>query len=174
MPYIFDGYNVYHIAYKLRADWAHITPYHLCEIIGRDMQRMADHATVVFDGVQPRGWSTEVEPRKHVRIVYSGAKNDADSLIETLIRKNTAPKRLTVVSSDNRIRQAARRRKAVSQTGREYLDELSKREIPKTPRPQMPEEKKKGVPEGELEEWLDLFGIDPEDEGDEDIGRISF
>ncbi len=172
MPYLFDGYNVYYTACKLQSEWAHLTPYNLCKLVGQDMQRLDDHATVVFDGVQPRGWSAEVEPRKHVKIVYSGAKNDADSVIESLVKKNTAPKRLIVVSADNRIRQAARRRKAVSVSGREYLEDMLKRMVPQTPRPRMPEEKKEGVPKGELDEWLDLFGIDKDDEGDDIMGRI--
>ena len=37
---------------------------------------------------------------------------DADSLIEELIDQNTAPRRLTVVSSDHRLQRAARRRRA--------------------------------------------------------------
>ena len=37
---------------------------------------------------------------------------DADSLIEELIDQNTAPRRLTVVSSDHRLQRAAQRRRA--------------------------------------------------------------
>ena len=49
---------------------------------------------------------------------------DADSLIEELIQKNSTPKNLTVVSSDHRLHRAALRRKATPIDSDVWFDEL--------------------------------------------------
>lgn len=173
MPFLIDGYNVYHAACKFCQDWSHITPGNLCRLIAEDMGGLGDIATVVFDGAQPRGWSPDAVVENRLKILYSGPKSDADTLLITLIQKNTAPRRLIVVSSDNSIRRAARRRKSLSLTAMDYLAGLIKRQEKPPPRPREPKEKHKGLAEGELAEWLELFGIDPSEPPD-DFDRINF
>lgn len=68
--------------------------------------------TVVFDAADaPPGLPRVVEHRG-LTVRFSAGYEDADALIEELIRAESAPKRLTVVSSDHRLHRAARRRKA--------------------------------------------------------------
>ena len=173
MPFLIDGYNVYHAAIKLSEEWSRMTPSTMCGFIAQDMQRLGDLATVVFDGTQPRGISMELNGFDCLKAIYSGPKSDADTLIEQFVQKNTAPRRLIVVSSDNRIRRVARRRKATSLASLEYLGDLIKR-LQKPPRgPKEPREKRHGVPEGQLNQWLELFGIDP-DQPPDDTDMISF
>lgn len=173
MPFLIDGYNVYHAATKLSEEWSRITPSTMCEFIAQDMERLGDLATIVFDGARPRGISTEPNGFDCLKVIYSGPKSDADTLMEQFIQKNTAPRRLTVVSSDNRIRRIARRRKATSLAAPEYLGDLIKR-LQQPPRqPKEPREKRHGVPEGQLNRWLELFGIDP-DQPPDDTDTINF
>lgn len=172
MPFLIDGYNLYHAARKITEEWSQLVPMALCRMIAEDMQRLRDGAIVVFDGAAPRGRPADVEPVGYVRIVYSGPKSDADTVLEQMIQQNTAPRRLAVVSTDRRVRQAARRRRAVSLRSEEYLLSLVRR-LDQPPRRGDPPEKRQGVPEGQLNEWLEMFGIEP-GEADDESGMIEF
>lgn len=175
MPYLFDGYNVYHTAGHLCHQWSHVTPDTLCQYIAEDMRRLDEHGVVVFDGARPSGSALEIEPRGYLRVVYAGGGNSADDLIEQMISDNTHPKRLSVVSSDRRIRKAARRRRAVSLASDDYLLALLAREdVPETG-PREPEEKQQGLGEGQRNDWMELFGLDPEEPSSgEDFRRGTF
>ncbi|MBN1437383.1 MAG: NYN domain-containing protein [Sedimentisphaerales bacterium] len=169
MPYLFDGYNLYHAALKL-PDFSSIVPRKLCALIAQDMQRLRQAAVVVFDGTEPRGQFTPIEPDGFVKLIYSGPHREADDLLEQLIQRNTAPRRLIIVSSDRRIQKAARRRRAKAIRAHEYLEEMIRR-ASTPPRPKDPPEKRLGVPPGQLGQWLDLFNIDPDEPPDE-LSRI--
>lgn len=69
-------------------------------------------AVVVFDAAgAPPGLPAEMYVHGvHVR--FARGYTDADELIEELIAADTAPRRLTVVSSDHRVQRAAKRRRA--------------------------------------------------------------
>ena len=173
VPYLFDGYNVYHASLKLSEEWSHITPVTLLGFISADMRTLRDGGIVVFDGTERRGWAGEVEPAGFVKVVYSGGGIEADTRLEELIKKNTAPRRLVVVSTDRQVRKAARRRRAKSLSSAEYLVQMLGRSERPAPRPRDPREKRHGVADGELGEWLEMFGIDPEDDGDE-MSRVRY
>jgi len=172
--YLVDGYNVYHAARKMADQWSHITTLTLCQWIARDMQSLKDRAIVVFDGKKLRGQSLEILPAGFVEILYSGPEQDADTALEHLIQQNTAPRRLTVVSSDNRLRKAARRRRCKRLKSPEYLEELIRRQQTPPRRPTEPIQKRRGLAEGELTEWLERFGLpnDKTDENENIFGRI--
>lgn len=93
-------------------------------------------------------------------ILYAVNDEDADARIEKLIAAHSAPKTLTVVSSDNRIRQAATRRKARVLTADLFLVDIetrkrSPREAPAPPKP----EKGRGreLSSSESAYWLNEF-----------------
>src|SRR5262249_26446922 len=66
--------------------------------------------TVVFDAAQaPRGVPAACEYRG-VQVRFAVQQEEADDLIELLIRQSSAPRRLTLVSDDRRLKEAARRR----------------------------------------------------------------
>ena len=174
MPYLVDGYNVYHAARKMADQFSHITTLTLCQWIARDMQSLKDRAIVVFDGKKLRGQSLEILPAGFVEIFYSGPEQDADSALEDLIQQNTAPRRLTVVSADNRVRKAARHRRCKRLKSPEYLEELIWRQQTPPRRPTEPIQKRHGLAEGELPDWLERFGLpnDKPDENENICGRI--
>src|SRR5579871_4496368 len=59
--------------------------------------------TVVFDASEsPWGVARQSEHRG-IRVMFAAKDDDADSVIEELILADSAPKRLTVVSSDHRL-----------------------------------------------------------------------
>jgi len=57
-------------------------------------------------------------------LVYAGADREADDVIELLIARDSAPRRLAVVSTDRRLIRAARRRRAQSITSEVFLGHL--------------------------------------------------
>ncbi|MEQ8318511.1 MAG: NYN domain-containing protein [Phycisphaerales bacterium] len=58
-------------------------------------------------------------------VVYAGANQEADDVIELLLARDTAPRRLLVVSTDRRLIRAARRRRAQSITSEAFLRHLA-------------------------------------------------
>ena len=59
-----------------------------------------------------------------LNLIFALGDENADARIEDLIAAHSAPKSLTVVSSDRRIRRAAQRRRARSLSADEFLDLL--------------------------------------------------
>lgn len=172
MPFLFDGYNIYHQAGKVNEEWTRITPRSLCLLIAEDLQALGEGGVIVFDGRMPRGQEWGAEPLGSLRVVYSGAESDADTALEELIKKNTAPRRLIMVSSDHRLRSAAHKRKALSLTAQEYLLGLKlRREQPPPEKPREPRQKRAGLSESETRAWMEFFGFDPDEPPDE-TGRI--
>ena len=151
-----------------------MTPRFMCEWIAQDMGRLRDKATVVFDGHPLRGQFDDAATIGSVHIVHSRSQSDADTVLEKMIRDNTAPRRLTVVSSDNRIRRAARRRRATSLTSLEYIEQCMRRLARPAKGPSEPREKQQGVGPGRLKEWLDLFGLDSDEPPDDPLDEIRY
>jgi predicted RNA-binding protein with PIN domain len=117
MSLIIDGYNLLHEAGILGAatgpgnlERARLA---LLNFLAESLTpREIQHTTVVFDAKDaPWGAKSTVDHRG-ITVLFAARWPDADCLIEELIRDNSAPKRLTVVSSDNRLQRAAARRKA--------------------------------------------------------------
>ena len=117
MSLLIDGYNVLHIAGILgrgvgpgslqRSRLAMLN--FLAESLEPvEISRM----TVVFDARNPPPGMPRVIDHRGITVRFAAQHDNADALIEELIRADSAPRRLTVVSSDHRIQRAARRRKA--------------------------------------------------------------
>ena len=69
--------------------------------------------TVVFDAREaPPGPAADAGDHRGLTVRFAARDDDADTLIEELIRADSAPRRLTVVSSDHRLQRAAHRRRA--------------------------------------------------------------
>lgn len=115
--------------------------------------------TVVFDAAD-RAWGS---PRninhRGITVRFASEFEDADALIEALIRADSAPRRLTVVSSDHRLQRAARRRRARAVDSdvwyAEVLQHRQERRESTTDAPARP-----SVPllAEDVEYWLRLFG----------------
>ncbi len=83
--------------------------------------------TVVFDAAQaPRNLPRELVHRE-MAVRFAVGYASADDLLEELIRKDSAPRRLVVVSSDHRVQRAARRRRATAiDAGEWYMRALAR------------------------------------------------
>jgi hypothetical protein len=81
---------------------------------------------IVFDATRlPLGESQPTRTESGLTIIYAIDHEDADTLIELLIQKNSTPKTLTVVSSDHRLHKAASRRKSTPIDSDEWFDQIT-------------------------------------------------
>ena len=86
---------------------------------------------------------------------------EADTLMEEYIKQHTAPRNLTVVSSDHRVQRAAKRRRAQAIDSNLWCQRInhemkSKRSAQKTDRAK-PDQT---LTELEVTTWLQSFGLD--------------
>ena len=156
---IIDGTNLLWAVYELQKDREIANEVQLCYLLGRYFARVREEGQIVFDGAGPPDKSV-FNDVGYLNVAFSGFNSDADTVIEEKVLANTAPRRLTVVSSDRRLRKAAGERKATALKSELFWDRVLKELARKKPARQEPEEKREGLTEGETEQWLDLFGLE--------------
>jgi len=117
------------------------------------------HTTVVFDAHDaPAGLPRSVEHRGLV-VCFAARYEDADSLIEELIRRHSAPRRLTVVSSDHRVQRAARRRRAHAiDSDAWYAEVVRRKQQREQSAPEGPERPYVPLLQEDVDYWLRQFG----------------
>ena len=155
---IIDGHNLLHSIVKLSEEAESINDVQLCWIISKYMKAVSEKGEIVFDGTGPRDKSG-FDNIANLEVCFAGLGKDADTVIENKIKANTAPKRLSIVSSDRRLRDAARSRKATSLKSEVFWDNLHKQLRRKKPVKE-PEAKRTGLSESETKQWLEIFGIE--------------
>src|SRR5687768_8879589 len=94
----------------------------LCRALARSAWA-SGRIMVVCDGA-PKPHARD-SPEPGVELLYAGRGVSADDRIEALIEADTAPRRLTVVSSDRAIQKAARRRRATAMGSNELIHVLA-------------------------------------------------
>lgn len=160
---LIDTYNVLHSGLPQAPDEPGADILHLAERIAGSRFRSENLVTLVCDGVPPPVPSF---PAAHggCRILFAGAGREADTLIEELIREDSAPARLLVVSSDRRILKAARKRRAKTLTSPAFLYQLAAPEPREHRRPARDAGPKaardRPLKDGEVDQWMNYFGPD--------------
>ena len=130
----------------------------MCRILSTYFKLTGEKAEIIFDGTGPPDKSG-FDGVSNPEIFFSGRGTDTDTVIEGKIRTSTAPKGLTIVSSDRRLRQAAHTRKATSVKSDVFWVDIRKQLSRKRPVKEPPG-KRRGLSEGETEQWLAFFGLD--------------
>ena len=161
MPLIIDGYNLLRTVEKIEAGPESISDVGLCKIISAYLQRIDDSGQIVFDGIGPPEKSG-FENLRNLEVIFSGRVKDADSVIEDKITASTAPRRLIVVSSDRRLRTAAKKRKAMSLKVEQFWKNINTLLNQPGSRSAEPREKREGLSRSETERWLKTFGLEDE------------
>lgn len=157
MPFIVDGYNLLHLIQKASEDYGAITDVQLCRIIGEYLKQINETGEVIFDGTGPRE-KGGFDNISNLEVFFSGLRSDADTIIEDKITASTAPRRLTIVSSDRRLRIAARKRKATVVKSQVFWDNVQK-QLSRKGKVKEPRAKREGLNEGETELWLKIFDL---------------
>jgi len=117
-------------------------------------------AAIVFDAPENvRGRPSEFVHRG-LQVYFARGPEGADERIEELIKLDSAPRKLTVVSSDHRLHRAAKRRRATPIDSDLWHRQLVTRRFAPAPKPAAPA--RPTPPEGadEVAYWLEKFGID--------------
>jgi predicted RNA-binding protein with PIN domain len=164
MSLIIDGYNLMHAAGLIgrnngpgvleRARLAFLN------LLAESLEQAElPHTTVVFDARYAPPDLADVFDHHGLTVRFAVAHEEADELIEELIRRDSAPRRLTVVSSDHRLQTAARRRRATAEDSETWfeklLDNRRRRGQPESRSPSVkPQE---ALSENEVEYWLREF-----------------
>ncbi len=120
MPLLIDAWNVLHQTGVLPPDLAGVGLRGLGVLIHRS--RWARQQVILVCDGTPSG--AHIGLGTGIRAVFSGHDREADDLIEGHIAASTAPRRLTVVSSDRRIKAAARKRGCTVLTSQAFLERL--------------------------------------------------
>jgi predicted RNA-binding protein with PIN domain len=135
-----------------------ISEVQLCRIIGGYLKLIGESSEIIFDGVGPRDKSV-FENITNAEVFFAGPGRDADTVIEDKIQANTAPRRLVIVSSDRRLRRAARTRGAAAVKSEDFWKRLQK-ELSRKKTTKEPKGKRHGLTESETEQWLQFLGLD--------------
>jgi predicted RNA-binding protein with PIN domain len=132
----------------------------LAASLDRDLRQ---RTTVVFDAKDSPPGLERITQYEDITVCYAAAHAEADDLIEELIRTCSAPRSLTVVSSDHRVQQAARRRRATAIDSRSWFEQVQRQR--KTPPPRRPGESKPQAPltAEQVRNWMREFGDMPSD-----------
>ncbi len=164
VPLLIDGNNLLHALAKAgRA----VSRSGLCRLLGelagggRKVSRgrlmparSLGTVRVVFDGRPPAGALAEQVADERIDVVFSGRRS-ADEVIAESIAADSAPRRLTVVSTDRAIRKAARRRRCKVALSEDFAEELL-RLLERPPRRSAtePAEKRRGLTPRQAEAWI--------------------
>jgi predicted RNA-binding protein with PIN domain len=126
--------------------------------VGRYLKLIGEKGEIIFDGTGPRDKS-RFDSISNLEVLFAGLSTDTDTIIEDKIRANTAPKRLTIVSSDRRLRKAAQARKAMAVKSEVFWNNLQK-QLSRKKRIREPAAKRQGLSESETKQWLKFFGLE--------------
>jgi predicted RNA-binding protein with PIN domain len=159
MLFLIDGYNLlYDEGLLLRGRTGPLAleraRLRLLDLLQQKLGPRAAEVTVVFDAKHAPAGATSVQSYQGIRVLFAPPDGEADDLIEQLIRQAAAPEKLTVVSNDHRIQQAARRRQCAVQRCGDYLSWLDAQAKPPRPAPP-PRPEREG---GDAKDWLREFG----------------
>ncbi len=172
---LIDGYNV---VAPVAPPGRHSDPAWLQRERMRLLDRLAEHldestrgrTCVVFDAANPPADRSRQFTHASIDVRFAVEYSEADDLLEELIAVHSAPKQLTVVSSDHRVQTAAARRGATTFDSQPWLDDLLEGRLRLAPAASAAGQGSDAIedpkPDAEmtpddLQHWLETFGFEP-------------
>lgn len=172
MATIIDGYNVLYVVGLLSRRIAPGTLERarkalLHFVVATTDVEQRKRTTVVFDANDPPPGAQSVFEFKGITVRFAVRHSSADALIEELIYRESAPRSLEVVSSDHRIQQVAKRRRARAIDSDTWYDQ-QQRLRPNTAPIEIVEEPQRyqGTDTSQVDFWLATFGMPPSNQGE--------
>ncbi len=158
MPLLIDGHNLLHSICEAEEDFRVISDIQLCSIVGRYLKQIGESGQIIFDGAGPYDKSG-FDNISNLDVLFAGPGTDTDTVMEEKIRLSTAPKRLSIVSSDRRLRKAAHARKAKAIKSETFWHVVQK-QLRRKRNVKEPPAKRHGLSQSETKRWLEFFGIE--------------
>lgn len=124
----------------------------LLQMLHESLGEKGKYCTVVFDATRAPSRASGDIIFHGIEVRFTKRREEADDLIAWLIKQCTAPKQLTVISSDHRLVEAATRRKATSVKANEFPDWLERQKPGVISTPAAPT-----ISPAEREKWLKAF-----------------
>lgn len=156
--YIIDGYNLLHavpVLKKALSRDAIGAREQLIALVARQTVRRKFRCTIVFDGTSPAGKHPPA-PHSPVHVVYSSPLT-ADAGIRAMIEKSKQRTNLVIISSDHEILNHARACSCTTHTSKYFSAWLFEGDDAAEEKDQTSLSKR------EVDEWLKIFGREPED-----------
>jgi len=164
MPFLIDGYNLLHATGifgrgrapgSLQRSRQALLNFLAESLAAEDLPR----TVVVFDAAEAPPGLPRMVLHRGLTVRYAERHSEADDLIEELIKLDSAPRKLTVVSSDHRLQRAARRRRATAVDSdvwyaqvREARQQRREERTPQKANPGLP------LSDAEVRAWMKEFG----------------
>lgn len=127
----------------------------LVRVAGSISAEQRRRCTVVFDANE----APLDRPRRfqfaEITVMFAEKEQEADDLIEVLIRQHSSPRQLTVISSDHRLQTAVRRRRGASIDSDQFLAQLNA--ASRHPKSAQPPGRSVPASGSELDFWLNEF-----------------
>lgn len=155
VPFLIDGNNLIHAVGAIGPE---VGRQGLCRML-EQLTHRKERVCVVFDGAPPPEQMARQLRQGSVEAVFA-APRTADEVVLELIANSSAPRRLTVVSTDREIRRAARRRRCQGQKSDQFARFLLQIQKDRPRDQQEPREKRRGLTAEQTEAWLKEFRLD--------------
>src|SRR5688572_15063768 len=131
MPLLIDGYNLLHAtglfgrggAGSFQASRAALLGFLAAAIDATELT----HTTVVFDAAEAPPGLARQHTVAGMTVHFAQDYESADDLLEELIARHHAPRKLVVVSSDHRVQRAAKKRRATAVDSHVWYGEMTAR-----------------------------------------------
>jgi predicted RNA-binding protein with PIN domain len=160
MPLIIDTMNVLHVTGVLPPDLAGLDVGDLAELIRLSRYR-TQQASLVCDGTGAPG--VKAGRAGLITIRFSGKGRSADDVIREMVARSSTPRRLLVVTSDNAVLRAARRRRCDVITSDSFLKQIAAdvRDADRPLRKKLPSKPAATSMSAEqVNKWIDIFNAD--------------
>ncbi len=166
LTYLIDGYNLLHFMGTLSGPTGPTglekARLGLLGMLKHAFAEGSEECLVVFDAQNAPPGVPNQTFEYPITVRFATGHDEADDLIEELVRKHSVPKKLVVVSDDHRLRQAATRRHASAMSCEQFLELVESRRHPPPPRHASPE-KPNQLSAKETQQLLDAFAdVDPD------------
>jgi len=160
--YLIDGYNLIHamglLPKKAGPRGLEKARVALLGTLHGFFGEKATAVSVIFDAAKAPPGSKPEQDYHGLKVHFATGGLLADDVIEAMIQREPVPKKLTVVSNDHRLQQAARRRQARAMSCEDFLDVLATRRPAAPPPPVSSAEKNESMTEEEKSRLLEEFG----------------
>jgi predicted RNA-binding protein with PIN domain len=155
---IIDGYNLIKANPDLFSKMSDLESQrtHLLKILQSAPTLLGQDILLVFDGTAVHNFPAS-EKRGRIQFIFSGRNQEADEVIQNLIRKNAASQKMLVISSDHSIRNTARDHRVAAITSQEFWKTLLGNDPKISQAINHSSSINRQLSDNEVQEWLRLF-----------------